>query len=264
MVHNTLRFKRLLAGLLLLAFLVTPAVPVFADSTDQKSDTNIMTQLAGYCKGVVSSKLDSACNDSGLMVRARNAATWRCADTPLTDGRKATCVLKTGKAYIDKAANKKPKTTSPTTFKNRLDTVLGEDVAETNGNVNEPEPSAGQSIAPTNETPGTPDEGTVDPAACAAQPKLEGCGTNPDAACGRNSCDLVAKYLNPSISMLTVIFGLIAMISLVMGGIQYAASNGDSQKVSNAKKRIIMTLEAIVAYAFLWGFLQFLVPGGLF
>jgi hypothetical protein len=75
---------------------------------------------------------------------------------------------------------------------------------------------------------------------------------------------LVAKYINPAIEVLSISFGLIAVISIIMGGIQYSASGGDAQKVTAAKRRISLTLVAIVSYALLYAFLQFLIPGGLF
>lgn len=88
---------------------------------------------------------------------------------------------------------------------------------------------------------------------------------NPDKECNQdNGCDIIAKYVNPTIRLLTYVFAIIAVISIIMGGIQYAASTGDPQKVTAAKKRIGNTIIAIVAYFFLYGFLQFLIPGGAF
>lgn len=85
----------------------------------------------------------------------------------------------------------------------------------------------------------------------------------PALACSKASgCDLVVNYVNPAINLLSVMFGLIAVASLIMGGIQYSASEGDPQKASQAKSRIANTIMAIFAYALLYGFLQFLVPGG--
>lgn len=77
-------------------------------------------------------------------------------------------------------------------------------------------------------------------------------------------CDLVGKYLNPFINLLSVTFGLITVISLILGAIQYITSEGDPQKASRAKNRMVNTVFAILAYAVLYGFLQFLVPGGVF
>ena len=77
-------------------------------------------------------------------------------------------------------------------------------------------------------------------------------------------CDLIDTYVNPLVNLLSVAFGLIAVISIIMGGIQYSASEGDPQKSAQAKSRITNTLVAIFAYLFLYIFLQFLIPGGLF
>jgi hypothetical protein len=82
--------------------------------------------------------------------------------------------------------------------------------------------------------------------------------------CDNDNCDFVGRYINPAINMLSGAFGIIVVISLILGGIQYTTSAGDPQKVAQAKKRIINTVVALVAFFFLFGFLQFLIPGGLF
>lgn len=105
----------------------------------------------------------------------------------------------------------------------------------------------------------------VDPASCAADPTQTGCdGVSRADECKANACDLVEKYVNPAVNLVSGIFTLIAVISLMLGGIQYASSAGDAQKVTAAKKRISNTIYAIIAYAFLFTFLQWLIPGGLF
>jgi hypothetical protein len=81
---------------------------------------------------------------------------------------------------------------------------------------------------------------------------------------GTSHCDLIAQYVNPAINLLSVSFGIIAVISLIFGSINYTTSEGDPQKASKAKQRIANTLFATVAYMFLYAFLQFLVPGGIF
>ena len=84
------------------------------------------------------------------------------------------------------------------------------------------------------------------------------------SACSNTSCDLIPKYVNPLIDTLSVMFGLIAVVSIIFGGIQYSASEGDPQKASQAKNRIAKTVFAIMAYFFLFAFLQFIIPGGAF
>ena len=79
-----------------------------------------------------------------------------------------------------------------------------------------------------------------------------------------SNCDLIKLYINPAINMLTVAFAIIVVISLIIGGINYTTSEGDPQKVSRAKNRIFNTIFALIAYIFLYSFLQFLIPGGAF
>jgi hypothetical protein len=82
--------------------------------------------------------------------------------------------------------------------------------------------------------------------------------------CSSGGCDLVATYLQPIITVLSGTVGLVVVLSLIIGGVQYSASEGDPQKVSKAKNRISNTIFAFIAYMFLYAFLQFLVPGGIF
>jgi hypothetical protein len=93
--------------------------------------------------------------------------------------------------------------------------------------------------------------------------------SNPNAGgqpghCDSNNCDLIALYVNPAIRILSIVVGLVVAASLILGGIQYTAASGDPQKISAAKSRITNTLLALIAFAFLYAFLNFLVPGGIF
>jgi len=87
---------------------------------------------------------------------------------------------------------------------------------------------------------------------------------DPAVQCTNNKCDLVAKYVNPMLKLLAAVFGTIAVISVIAGGIQYTSSSGDPQKVAEAKKRLVNTIIAVVAFLFMYAFLQFLIPGGIF
>lgn len=107
--------------------------------------------------------------------------------------------------------------------------------------------------------PQNPETGTVCNQGTCIDPAAD-----PDAECDKDNCDFIKKYVNPTINLFSIVFGLIATASLIMGGIQYSASAGDPQNVAKAKKRIIDTIIAIVAFFFLYAFIQFLVPGGLF
>jgi hypothetical protein len=87
---------------------------------------------------------------------------------------------------------------------------------------------------------------------------------DPNAKCDNDDCDFIKKFINPAINTLSACFGIIAVISIILGGINYATSEGDPQKTSRAKNRIFNTIVAVVAYIFLYAFLQFLIPGGAF
>jgi hypothetical protein len=85
----------------------------------------------------------------------------------------------------------------------------------------------------------------------------------PGCASSNSNCNLIQEYVVPTINLLGAAFGLVAVISLIMGGINYTTSEGDPQKVSRAKIRIRNTIFSIVAFLFLYAFLNFLIPGGV-
>jgi hypothetical protein len=67
--------------------------------------------------------------------------------------------------------------------------------------------------------------------------------------------------------ILNVMSGLVAVLAVIMlivAGIQYSASNGDPSGVKAAKDKIVNVIIGLIAYVFLFSFLQWLIPGGLF
>ncbi len=96
-----------------------------------------------------------------------------------------------------------------------------------------------------------------------SDPSAQSCGVKGSTATTANQCGLIEKYLNPFIKLLSVIVGVVVVISIIVGGIQYASSGGDPQKTAKAKARILKTVFALVAFIFLYAFLQFIVPGGI-
>ena len=82
-------------------------------------------------------------------------------------------------------------------------------------------------------------------------------------SCSASSCDLINKYVNPAINLLTTLVGIAVVISIIYGGIQYSSSGGDPQKAAKARGHITNTVLALVIYIFFFAFLQFLIPGGI-
>jgi|GEM_PF-701552 len=82
--------------------------------------------------------------------------------------------------------------------------------------------------------------------------------------CTNGDCSgLFDAYINPAVKVLSGLMGVIVVISIVVGGIQYSSAGGDPGKVSAARKRIMNSVIALLAYLFMLAFLQFLLPGGL-
>lgn len=77
-----------------------------------------------------------------------------------------------------------------------------------------------------------------------------------------NACGFFG-YIQDFINFLAVAVGLIAVIMIIIGGIQYSQSAGDPQKVAAAKKRLFNAVFALVAFGLLYGVLTWLIPGGV-
>lgn len=74
----------------------------------------------------------------------------------------------------------------------------------------------------------------------------------------------IVKDLNTIVNFLSAGVGIIVVIVIIIGGIQYAMAGDNAQAVSAAKQRIINGLIAILAFLFMFAFLQWLIPGGVF
>lgn len=79
-----------------------------------------------------------------------------------------------------------------------------------------------------------------------------------------NAADcLFAKYINPAIALISAAVGVAIAIAIIVGGIEYITSAGDPQRAASGKKRIVNALIGLVAFALLFAFLQFIIPGGV-
>lgn len=73
----------------------------------------------------------------------------------------------------------------------------------------------------------------------------------------------IVGYTLLAINVLSAGVGVIVTIMIIIGGIQYSSAGGDPGKVKAAKSRITNAIIALIAYFFLYGFVQWLVPGGI-
>ncbi len=78
-----------------------------------------------------------------------------------------------------------------------------------------------------------------------------------------SSDNCIITNVNVVINILSGSIGLLVIIVIIIAGIQYTTAGGDPQRIGKAKNRIRNAIVALVAYMFLYGFLQWIVPGGL-
>lgn len=74
----------------------------------------------------------------------------------------------------------------------------------------------------------------------------------------------IVTDLNIIINFLSVGVGVVVIAMIIVGGIQYSLAGDSSEAINKAKTRITNALIALVAYLFLFSFLQWIIPGGLF
>ena len=74
----------------------------------------------------------------------------------------------------------------------------------------------------------------------------------------------LVKMVTQLINFTSVLVGIIVVAVIILGGIEYASAGGNPNKVASAKHRITNAILAFVMYIFLFAFLQWLIPGGVF
>jgi hypothetical protein len=85
------------------------------------------------------------------------------------------------------------------------------------------------------------------------------------AECTTDDCrKLYTKYINPAIRLLSAVVGVVVIVAIVVGGVQYSAAGSDPQKVAGAKSLIMKAVIGLVSFIFLFAFLQWFVPGGVY
>ena len=91
-----------------------------------------------------------------------------------------------------------------------------------------------------------------------------GCVNVNVAQCNGSNCDLIKAYVNPAINIASGLVGILVVIGLLSGAVQYSASGGNPQAATKAKSRMSNAVIALIAFAFLYALLQWLIPGGIF
>ncbi len=109
-----------------------------------------------------------------------------------------------------------------------------------------------------NENANAPAESTID-----RQESEQTCTGKDFQTCIKEN-PIIKKVIVPIVNFLTVGVGLVVVAMIIVGGIQYTTAGGDPNKVAGAKSRVVNAGIALVAFIFLFAFLQWLTPGGIF
>lgn len=78
-----------------------------------------------------------------------------------------------------------------------------------------------------------------------------------------DNCGII-KYILIFTDTLAVATGIVIVIMIVAGGIQYSAARDNPQAVAAARGKIINAVMALVFFVFAFALLQWLIPGGMF
>lgn len=72
------------------------------------------------------------------------------------------------------------------------------------------------------------------------------------------------KLLLFALNILTALVGIVAVGALGFAAFLYASASNDANQVSKSKEMIRNVVIGLVAYAFMYMLLQYLIPGGIF
>lgn len=79
----------------------------------------------------------------------------------------------------------------------------------------------------------------------------------------KSNCRIILMVVTIT-NILSALVGIVIVLAITVAGIQYSMAGGDPQKVTAAKHRIRSALVALLLYIFMFAFLQWIVPGGMF
>jgi hypothetical protein len=74
----------------------------------------------------------------------------------------------------------------------------------------------------------------------------------------------IVKDIQTIVDFLSAGVGIVVVAMIILGGIQYSLAGDNAQAVSAAKKRIVNALIALITFMFMFAFVQWLIPGGIF
>lgn len=93
-----------------------------------------------------------------------------------------------------------------------------------------------------------------------------GCGGVETAyiECDATGNGSIVNMLLAIVNFIAVGVGILTVGGIIWGGMVYASSNGDANRVKQAKTIIVNAIVGLILFFFMYAFINYLVPGGLF
>ncbi|HEU4716071.1 MAG TPA: pilin [Candidatus Saccharimonadales bacterium] len=85
------------------------------------------------------------------------------------------------------------------------------------------------------------------------------CKNNADAAVCKAKGDTVGPLIQTVINILLYILGAVAVVMIVIGGIRYTTSNGDSSAIKSAKDTILYSVIGLIVAILSYTIVNFVV-----
>lgn len=86
----------------------------------------------------------------------------------------------------------------------------------------------------------------------------------PGASSTSSGSKTIDRLLQGAIDLMAAVTGIVIVLSIIIGAIQYMTARDNSGQVAAAKNRILMSILSLVLFIFAYTILQWLVPGGIF
>ena len=99
---------------------------------------------------------------------------------------------------------------------------------------------------------------------CGVSTSIITCPADTDNSSKDTSKNAIFQLLIIAIKILTGGVGVVAIAGIVYGSILYTTAGGSPEKVKKAIEVFRNVVIGIVAYALMFGFLNFIIPGGVF
>lgn len=128
---------------------------------------------------------------------------------------------------------------------------------------------SGEHVTRTDSTPNvnqkkiTPDQDDDDDSGSAGEGAECATAVLPSSLCADDGSGIMG-LLGLIVSILAAGVGIVAVGGLVYAAILYTSASDDAAQTKKAKDMIANVVIGIVAFALMWAFLQFIIPGGVF